>query len=124
MLADSQLMAFVSTTDLDRAREFYADILGLTMVEQSPFACVFSVSGTMLRVTRADTVHPPPYTVLGWIVADIEREIEALADRDVAFHRYEGMSQSETGVWTTPGGDRVAWFSDTDGNVLSLTQFA
>ena len=123
MLADSQLMAFVSTTDLDRARAVYADILGLTMVEQSPFACVFSVSGTMLRVTRA-TVHPPPYTVLGWIVADIEREIEALADRDVAFHRYEGMSQSETGVWTTPGGDRVAWFSDTDGNVLSLTQFA
>ena len=124
MLADSQLMAFVSTTDLDRAREFYADSLGLTMVEQSPFACVFSVNGTMLRVTRADAMHPPPYTVLGWIVADIEHEIQALADRDVVFHRYDGMSQTETGVWTTPGGDRVAWFSDIDGNVLSLTQFA
>jgi catechol 2,3-dioxygenase-like lactoylglutathione lyase family enzyme len=124
MLSDGQLMAFVSTTDLDRAREFYADILGLTLVEQSPFACVFSVSGTTLRVTRADAVEPRPYTVLGWIVADIEREIQALADRDVVFHRYDGMGQSETGVWTTPGGDRVAWFSDTDGNVLSLTQFA
>ena len=124
MLADSQLMAFVSTTDLDRAREFYADILGLTLVEQSPFACVFSVSGTTLRVTRADAVDPAPYTVLGWVVADIEREIAALADRDVGFHRYDGMGQSDTGVWTTPGGDRVAWFSDTDGNVLSLTQFA
>jgi catechol 2,3-dioxygenase-like lactoylglutathione lyase family enzyme len=124
MLSDGQLMAFVSTTDLDRAREFYADILGLTLVEQSPFACVFSVSGTTLRVTRADAVEPRPYTVLGWIVADIEREIQALADRDVVFHRYDGMGQSETGVWTTPRGDRVAWFSDTDGNVLSLTQFA
>ena len=124
MLSDSHLMAFVSTTDLDRAREFFADILGLTLVEQSPFACVFSVSGTTLRVTRADAVEPQPYTVLGWIVTDIEREIRALADRDVAFHRYDGMGQSETGVWTTPGGDRVAWFSDTDGNVLSLTQFA
>ena len=124
MLSDGQLMAFVSTTDLDRAREFYADILGLTLVEQSPFACVFSVHGTTLRVTRADAVDPRPYTVLGWIVADIERELQALADRDVTFHRYEGMAQSEAGVWTTPGGDRVAWFSDTDGNVLSLTQFA
>jgi catechol 2,3-dioxygenase-like lactoylglutathione lyase family enzyme len=124
MLADGQLMAFVSTTDLDRAREFYADILGLTVVEQSPYACVFSVNGTTLRVTRADVVAPAPYTVLGWIVNDIEREIQTLADRDVAFHHYDGMGQSAIGVWTAPGGDRVAWFSDTDGNVLSLTQFA
>lgn len=124
MLSDGQLMAFVSTTDLDRAREFYADILGLRMVEQSPFACVFVVNGTTLRVTRADAVEPRPYTVLGWIVADIEREIRALVDRDVAFRYYDGMGQSETGVWTTPNGDCIAWFSDTDGNVLSLTQFA
>jgi len=123
MLADGQLMAFVSTTDLDRAREFYEDILGLSLVEQTPFACVFDVGGTPLRVTRAEAVEPASYTVLGWIVADIGREVLALADRDVVFHRYDGMDQDSDGVWTTPNGDRVAWFSDTDGNVLSLTQF-
>jgi catechol 2,3-dioxygenase-like lactoylglutathione lyase family enzyme len=124
MLADGQLMAFVSTTDLDRARAFYADILGLSLADQTPFACVFDVGGTILRVTRADSVEPAPHTVLGWIVDDIAREVLALTDRDVTFHRYDGMDQDAAGVWTTPGGDRIAWFSDTDGNVLSLTQFA
>jgi catechol 2,3-dioxygenase-like lactoylglutathione lyase family enzyme len=46
-----------------------------------------------------------------------------LAARGVTFTRYEGMDQDGDGVWTAPGGDRVAWFTDPDGNTLSLTQF-
>ena len=116
-------MAFVSTTDLDRAHAFYAGTLGLEPVDRTPFACVFLVGTTPLRVTRADEVVAAPYTVLGWVVTDIAEEMAALAERGVTFEHYQGLSD-ETGVWTTPGGDKIAWFQDPDGNVLSLTEFA
>jgi catechol 2,3-dioxygenase-like lactoylglutathione lyase family enzyme len=122
MLADSAVVAFASTTDLDRARRFYEDVLGLRLVEQSDFACVFGFGPATLRVTLVGEVVAAPYTTLGWVVADIEGEMRALADRGVAFERYDGMTQDAAGVWTTPGGDRVAWFRDPDGNTLSLTQ--
>jgi hypothetical protein len=57
-------------------------------------------------------------------VADIEAEIRDLTGRGVAFLRYDDMGQDELGVWTTPGGEKVAWFADPDGNTLSLTQQA
>jgi hypothetical protein len=50
--------------------------------------------------------------------------IDALSARGVTFTHYEGMGQDERGIWTTPGGDQVAWFTDPDGNTLSLTTFA
>lgn len=120
----SELVAFVAVADLDRARAFYVDVLGLELTEQSPFACVFQVGPTMLRVTRVDAVASGGYTVLGWAVADIESEIRALVDRGVAFTRYDGMAQDDLGIWTAPGGGRIAWFRDPDGNTLSLTQFS
>jgi hypothetical protein len=75
-------------------------------------------------VTAVEQVARPGYTVLGWRVADIGATARALAARGVRCTRYDGMDQDENGVWTTPGGDQVAWFSDPDGNTLSLTQFA
>src|SRR5580700_1565325 len=62
-------------------------------------------------------------TVLGWRVTDITAAVRGLAAKGVVFLRYEGMDQDSDGVWTAPGGDKVAWFTDPDGNVLSLTQF-
>jgi catechol 2,3-dioxygenase-like lactoylglutathione lyase family enzyme len=124
MLQLSEVIAFISATDLDRSREFYQDTLGLHVVEQNPYAYVFDINGVMLRLTAAAQVANPGYTVLGWKVADIESAARDLADRGVAFNHYDGMDQDERGIWTTPGGDRVAWFQDPDGNVLSLTQFA
>jgi len=56
-------------------------------------------------------------------VADLATTIDTLVDAGVTFVRYEGMDQDERGVWTAPGGDRVAWFHDPDGNTLSLTEF-
>ena len=50
--------------------------------------------------------------------------IDSLASRGVDFISYEGMDQDEEGIWSTPGGDQVAWFNDPDGNTLSLTSFA
>ncbi|HEY1639992.1 MAG TPA: VOC family protein [Streptosporangiaceae bacterium] len=124
MLGSSELVAFAATADLRRAREFYEQVLGLTVTDDTDFACVFEAGGTMLRVTAVEQVARPGYTVLGWRVADIAATARELAARGVQLTRYDGMEQDENGIWTTPGGDQVAWFSDPDGNTLSLTQFA
>lgn len=85
---------------------------------------MFDANGTMLRVTAVQQVAQPGYTVLGWRVDDIAQVVGELSAAGVVFTRYDGMDQDEDGVWMTPGGDKVAWFADPDGNNLSLTQFA
>ena len=122
MLGSAALVAFAPTTDLDRARAFYGDTLGLELVTRDGFACQFDAYGTPLRVSLVDTLTPAPGTVLGWLVPDVHATVRALADRGVTFARYDGMGQDEDGVWTAPSGDHVAWFQDPDGNTLSLTQ--
>jgi len=116
MLESSEVVAFVAAADLTRARGFYEGKLGLCVVEQNDFACVFDANGTMLRVTAVPAVSPAGVT-------DIEATAAGLAALGVEFRRYDGMDQDEHGIWTTPGGEKVAWFTDPDGNTLSLTQF-
>src|SRR5215475_14236507 len=112
-LRDQRVIAFVATSDPDRAREFYRDTLGLPLVsEQLPFAIVFDAHGTMLRVTVVKEVGPRPYTVLGWEVADIVAAAKAMSHAGVAFERYQGMGQDDLGIWSSPGGAKVAWFKD------------
>jgi predicted enzyme related to lactoylglutathione lyase len=123
MLDTADLIAFAATTDLDRARVFYEQVLGLPVTEQTDLACVFDANGTMLRVTAVPEVARAGYTVLGWRVADIAAAARELSARGVTFLRFDGMDQDADGVWTSPGGGRIAWFADPDGNTLSLTQF-
>lgn len=123
MLESASAIAFVAATDLGRARNFYEGVLGLEVLDVSDFACVFRVGGATLRVALAGEFSPQPFTVFGWAVGAIGETMAGLAARGVEFLRYEGMDQDPAGVWTTPGGDRIAWFRDPDGNVLSLTQF-
>jgi catechol 2,3-dioxygenase-like lactoylglutathione lyase family enzyme len=122
MLSQARLVAFVATADAARARAFYRDTLGLRLVSDEAFAVVFDAHGTQLRVTIAKEVTPAAYTVLGWEVPDIAAAIEALRTRGVEFKRYPGLEQDARAVWTAPGGTKVAWFNDPDGNVLSLAQ--
>jgi catechol 2,3-dioxygenase-like lactoylglutathione lyase family enzyme len=117
------LIAFVATADLSSARKFYAEVLGLKIVSESPFALEIDASGTMLRVTKVRSVTPVPYTVLGWDVPDIRESVAELTSKGIVFERYPGMGQDNLGIWTSPSGARVAWFKDPDGNVLSLTEF-
>jgi catechol 2,3-dioxygenase-like lactoylglutathione lyase family enzyme len=123
VLTTSDVIAFAPTTDLARARTFYEDVLGLRPIDQNAYACVLDANGTMLRITAVAEVAHPGYTVLGWRVADVMHSIAHLESRGVVFVRYEGMEQDDRGVWTTPSGDRIAWFRDPDDNVLSLTEF-
>jgi catechol 2,3-dioxygenase-like lactoylglutathione lyase family enzyme len=122
MLESSDVVAFVATTDADRARSFYQETLGLPLVSQSPMACVFKAHQGVIRVTVVERVVQVPYTVLGWVVADIVTTIRRLAERGVEFVRYEGIDQDKLGIWSAPGGSQVAWFKDPDGNTLSLTE--
>jgi catechol 2,3-dioxygenase-like lactoylglutathione lyase family enzyme len=122
-LPTSELIAFMPTTNLAAARVFYEKGLGLPIAGESPIACTFDANGTTLRVIAVEQITIAPYTVLGWNVTDIEASIRELAGRGVVFERFEGVEHDELGVWRSPGGARVAWFKDPDGNTLSLTQF-
>lgn len=123
MLQEQELIAFLATRDAARAKAFYADTLGLHFMADEPVALVFDAHGTMLRIQKVDSHTAFPYTALGWRVADITAEVEALTARGVRFERYEGFNQDAQGIWSAPSGARVAWFKDPDENVLSLTQF-
>ena len=124
MLGAARLVAFAPVTDVDRARAFYVDLLGLTVVEDTPFALVCDVNGTTLRITPVGELSPQPFTVLGWAVPDVDAAGRALAEAGVALLRFDGIDHDELGVWASPGGDRIAWFNDPDGNVLSISQHA
>jgi len=125
MLTDAPLVAFVATVKPAEARVFYADVLGLRLVHADQFALEFVAGGTSLRVTSVDHLEPAGYTVLGWAVPDIQAAVTDLAARGVEFQRFpEFMQQDALGIWAAPGGARVAWFKDPDGNTLSVTQFA
>jgi catechol 2,3-dioxygenase-like lactoylglutathione lyase family enzyme len=123
VLETSDVIAFASSTDLARARTFYEATLGLPVVDENAYACVFDAHGTMLRITVVAEVAHPGYTVLGWRVAGISETVAHLESLGVVFALYGGMAQDAQGIWTSPNGDRIAWFTDPDGNVLSLTEF-
>ena len=124
MLEASEAVAFLPSQDLERSEQFFAGVLDLSLVSKSSFACVFRCGGATLRVTRVDALRPQPFTVFGWLVADLRLAVAELRDRGTAFLRYEGLDQDHQDVWTTPNGDLVAWFQDPDLNVLSLTELA
>ncbi|HVJ53351.1 MAG TPA: VOC family protein [Aliidongia sp.] len=121
-LGNAPIMAFVATAKPDGALHFYRDTLGLELVEDTPFALVFTGGGTLLRIQKGAPPSPPPYTALGWEVGDIGAMAAILAARGVAFERFPGLEQDERGVWTAPNGQKVAWFKDPDGHILSLAQ--
>jgi len=122
-LADADLIAFVPTKDMTKARPFYEQTLGLKLEGSSPVACAFRANGVLLRLIAVEQLTPFPFTVLGWTVKDIATTVAGLTANGVAFERIEGVEQDKLGVWLSPGGARVAWFKDPDGNTLSLTQF-
>ena len=123
MLAKNEMIAFVATTQPEKAKAFYSDVIGLKLLEEGPFALRYSAGEITLHVQKVQQFSPHPFTSLGWKVADIHTTIAALARLGVKFERFPGMQQDDAGVWTTPAGGKVGWFKDPDGNLLSITQF-
>jgi catechol 2,3-dioxygenase-like lactoylglutathione lyase family enzyme len=121
-LGKSKIVAFVPTKKAAAARKFYERALGLRLIHDDPFALVFDAGGRMLRVVKVAEFTPAAFTIVGWEVGDIEAMVKKLSKKRVRFQRYQGMEQDRLGIWASPGGARVAWFKDPDGNVLSISQ--
>ena len=122
MLGSAKIVAFVPTTDFKKARAFYGEVLGLRFVSEDSFALVMDANGIMLRITKVPEFKPHQFTILGWEVSDIEKFGSGLREKRVNFERYGLPNQDGQGIWSAPGGSKVAWFKDPDGNILSLSQ--
>ena len=121
MLGSLNIVAFVPTKDADKSRAFYESVLGLRFIKDDGFAMVFDANGIMVRIARAQFT-PAQFTILGWQVTEIEKTVAGLQAKGVTFERFGFFEQDSLGIWTAPTGDKVAWFKDPDGNVLSLSQ--
>jgi catechol 2,3-dioxygenase-like lactoylglutathione lyase family enzyme len=122
MLASMHMIGFILTKDYDGARAFYEGKLGFEFVSLDQFALVMRTAKNMIRIVKVPTFAPLQSTVLGWEVDDIEPVVDWLVGRGVVFEKYPFVEDKERGIWNAPGGSKVAWFKDPDGNVLSLSQ--
>lgn len=122
-LAKYPLVAFATIVDIEQAKRFYRDTLGLTLIsEEPPFALVFDANGTMVRLGMATKLPEAHGTVLGWRVPDIQIAVRELSEGGVQFERFDGLAQDDKGIWASPTGAKVAWFRDPDGNILSISE--
>jgi catechol 2,3-dioxygenase-like lactoylglutathione lyase family enzyme len=117
-----KIMAFVPTKNSETARAFYEGVLGLRFVKDDGFALVLESNGITVRAAKVKDFTPAPFTVLGWQVTEIEDVVRALKEKGVHFETFGFFKQDELGIWTAPSGDKVAWFKDPDGNILSVSQ--
>ena len=122
MLASGKMVGFVPTKDYDKARAFYEGKLEFEFVSLDQYALVMSVGGHRIRIAKVPNFTPLQGTILGWEVKNIETVVIWLRDRGVSSEKYPFVQDRELGIWTTPNGDKVAWFKDPDGNVLSVSQ--
>lgn len=122
MLASAKMVGFVPTTDYNKARAFYEGKLGFEFVSLDQFALVVRVGGHKIRIAKVPNFTPLQGTILGWEVQNIEEVVRWLNQRSVTIEKYPFVQDRELGIWTTPNGDKVAWFKDPDGNILSVGQ--
>lgn len=122
MLGGVDIIAFVPTTDSERAKAFYEGVLGLRFVKDDGFALVLDANGIMVRVAKLKEFVPAHSTILGWQVSNIEDVVRDLQKKGIRFEVFGFFKQDELGIWTAPTGDKIAWFKDPDGNILSVSQ--
>lgn len=123
MLQDSLAFSGFSVRDLDAARAFYADTLGLTVEDGGPGFWLRLAGGRDVLVYGSPSHQAASYTILNFPVPDIEAAVDELAGRGVVFETYAGtpMATDEKGVFRQ-GGPLIAWFQDPSGNTLSVIE--
>jgi catechol 2,3-dioxygenase-like lactoylglutathione lyase family enzyme len=122
MFADTRAYSGFAVDDLDRAREFYGETLGLptNVVDEGNLMTIELAGGRDTLVYQSPTFSPGSYTILNFEVDDVDAAVDALTERGVEFERYEGMEQDEKGI--ARFGPDIAWFKDPAGNILSVIQ--
>ena len=122
-LSDSKMIGFIPSSNLDKAKIFYSDKLGLQLLVHNEFALEYRISDSILRITKVTEAISADYTIFGWQVDDISGSVKAFTNSGIDFLHFDGMDQDSLGICVFPGGSKVAWFKDPDGSTLSLTQF-
>jgi catechol 2,3-dioxygenase-like lactoylglutathione lyase family enzyme len=125
MLSDSRVMAVLPVVDMERAREFYEEKLGLQAVETPEGVMYECGQGSGLVLYRRDTPTKADHTAAGWEVDNVEELAQALGAKGVVFEQYDmpGLKTDEQGIVAMEGA-KGAWFKDTEGNILSVFQIA
>jgi catechol 2,3-dioxygenase-like lactoylglutathione lyase family enzyme len=119
MLADSLAVTTIAVTDLDLAKRFYQEQVGLTLLDEAPFACRFGAGkGSQLSVRRGQP--NVGQTVAHFEVDDLDAVVRDLTSRGVRFEEYE--TPKTVNFIAQVGPARAAWFKDPDGNVLGVRE--
>ena len=122
MLANGILKAFIPTVNPQEDILFYRDLLGFELMSEDDYAMEFNANGTLLRVTIVNEFVPQPFTILGWNIENLVFTVRQFNEKNIYFEIFDFLEQDDLGIWNSPGGAKVAWFKDPDGNILSLTE--
>jgi catechol 2,3-dioxygenase-like lactoylglutathione lyase family enzyme len=121
MFQNTKAFSGFSVDDIPRARQFYAETLGLKVTEANGLLTLH-IAGDRPTIVYPKPDHTPAaFTILNFPVDDIDAAVDALAARGVEIERYDGMEQDEKGIARGPGPE-IAWFKDPAGNILSVLQ--
>jgi predicted enzyme related to lactoylglutathione lyase len=125
MLNDSKVTANIPAGDITRARDFYADKLGLTPATELPGEVLIyrTAGGTEFQVYRTEYAGQAGHTIAQWHVADIESEVRDLKAKGVSFEVYDMPGVRLDGeIASMEGMGRAAWFKDSEGNILCIDE--
>jgi catechol 2,3-dioxygenase-like lactoylglutathione lyase family enzyme len=122
MLANTPAFSGFAVPDIDAARDFYANTLGLKVTDEEMGILTLHLAGDRPTIVYPKPDHAPAgYTILNFQVEDIDAAVDELSSRGVTFERYEGFPQDDKGVMRDQG-PNIAWFKDPAGNILSVIQ--
>ncbi len=121
MLADSKAFSGFAVPDIEEARRFYGETLGLNveLMEGPGFLTLQLAGGRPTLIYPKPDFEPATYTILNFPVDDVDAAVDELTARGVQFERYDGFDQDEKGIARGNGPD-IAWFKDPAGNILSV----
>lgn len=122
MFENTKAFSGFAVDDLRKAREFYEGTLGLRVSEGGGDLTLHLAEGRDTFIYPKPDFTPATYTILNFLVDDIDAAVDELTARDVRFERYDGTDQDERGISRAEGGPLIAWFTDPAGNILSVLE--
>ena len=121
MFENTKAFSGFSVDDVEKAREFYGETLGLDVSEESGMLAIHIADGGDIMAYPKEDHTPATFTILNFPVDDIDRAVDDLGARGVSFERYPQFEQDEKGIMRESG-PPIAWFLDPAGNVLSVLE--